>query len=456
METKANYAVVGLFTVIVVLLSFGFVYWMSEYKTDGQMVVLKLKIPGSANGLSVGSAVRFNGIPVGTVRALNFDIKDPEHSIALTEIRADAPVYEDTSAVLEMQGLTGTAYIELSGGTITKTPILKAALESGTEAELNARQSGVTNLVATASEIMAQTKDTLGDLSGFIEDNRAPLSRTIANAEAFSEALKANADGIDEFLKSVSELSTTITSVSGRLDSTLASVEDLVKAVDAKKVDAILTNAETISKDLAGATGQAEETMAELRATIKRFDDFGKSADESLKKVDQLIAAIDPATVGQSVEDAKTAIADAKAAASSIRELADGVNKRKDDIDRIVTNVADMSEKLNAASNRVDGVLAKIDSFLGSADGSSVMADLKTTLESFRKMADNLNARIGPIADNLQRFTGSGLQDIKGLIADTRRTVQTLGQAVEKLDRDPQRLIFGGEDVKVYDGRVRR
>ena len=39
---------------------------------------------------------------------------------------------------------------------------------------------------------------------------------------------------------------------------------------------------------------------------------------------------------------------------------------------------------------------------------------------------------------------------------DTRRTVLNLNQTITNFDEDPQRLIFGGETVKQYDGRTRR
>ena len=71
-------------------------------------------------------------------------------------------------------------------------------------------------------------------------------------------------------------------------------------------------------------------------------------------------------------------------------------------------------------------------------------------------MADNLNAQIGPIADNLKRFSSSGLRDVEALVTETRRTVQNLDTTISTFDRDPQRLLFGGETVKQYDGRTRR
>jgi phospholipid/cholesterol/gamma-HCH transport system substrate-binding protein len=115
-----------------------------------------------------------------------------------------------------------------------------------------------------------------------------------------------------------------------------------------------------------------------------------------------------------------------------------------------------MANKLNSASTRVDGILIKLDALLGTDNSQSLFVQARATLESFKKTADNLNARIGPIADNLQKFSGGGLGDVQALVNDARRTVQNLNDAISNFDRSPQRLIFGGDTVKQYDGRTRR
>jgi phospholipid/cholesterol/gamma-HCH transport system substrate-binding protein len=470
METKANYAIVGLFTLVVVLMAFGFVYWMSVYGREGKMERLIVRIPGSANGLSIGSPVRFNGIPVGTVRALDFDRHDPAFSLAVTEIRADAPVYPTTRAVLEIQGFTGAAYIEFSGGNPKDEPILLTAQKEGKVATIRAMQSGVTNIVATASEIATKTDKVLVTLQGFVNDNRQPLTDTIGNIDVFTKALKDNAPGIDKFLASVGSLSDTIRGLSGKLDSTLASIDKLIVSVDPKKIDDILANARKVSADLANASGKvdgivddvrvvvkdAATTMKTVDATVSTYKTFGEKATVSLDKVDKLLAAVDPDKVKGSIDDIRAAVSDARSAINTFKGVSDDINKRRDDIDKTISNISEMSAKLNKASSRVDGVLAKVDSFLGTGDSASLFADARDTLKSFKQVADTLNSRIGPIADNLTRFSGSGLKNIDALVDDTRRAVQTLNQAIMRLDNDPQRLLFGGQEVKQYNGRARR
>jgi phospholipid/cholesterol/gamma-HCH transport system substrate-binding protein len=456
METKANYALVGFFTVLVMAAAFGFVYWMSQYGRSGEMGPLAIRIPGSANGLSVGSPVRFNGIPVGSVRSLAIDADDPLFSIAFTEVSTSAPVKKSTSAVLEVQGLTGAAYVELSGGEAGDPNILREAIDSEGTAMLTAEQSSVTNLLATADKILKRADSAISDVQGFVADARGPLTNTIRNAEQFSGALTRNADNIDEFLQSVGGLSDTFQSLSSRLDTTLASIDSLVKSVDPQKIDNVVSNIEKVSGDLASASGEVKATVEAIERTATTFDTFGKGATATLEKVDTLVAAVDAQKIGNAVNDISVATADARKAISSVTGVANNIGERQQDIDQIITDVQQMANKLNAASTRVDGVLAKLDSFLGEGDSESLFEQAKATLKSFKDVADTLNGRIGPIADNLQRFSGSGLSDVQTLVNDTRRTVQSLESAISDFERNPQRLIFGGENVKQYDGRTRR
>ncbi|APO75011.1 ABC transporter substrate-binding protein [Rhizobium etli 8C-3] len=456
METKANYTIVGFFTVLVIAAAFGFVYWMAEYGRSGPMAELVVRIPGSANGLSVGSPVRFNGIQVGSVTSLSIDADDPQYSLAFTEVRVDAPIYPSTRAILEIQGLTGAAYIELSGGKVGEENILQKAIETGKRAVIVADQSSVTNLLATADRILDRANDAVGEVQGFVRDARGPLTKTLQNAESFSDALAKNSGNIDSFLQSVGQLSETVRNVSGKVDSTLEAVEALVRAVDAKKIDTILGNAEKVSRDIANASGDLKGAIQRFNDTATTFNDFGKKAQTTLDRVDTLVAQIDPAKVKGSVDDIAQATKDARVAVASIRDVANTVSARQKDIDQTIQDVSQMANKLNSASTRVDGILIKLDALFATDNSQSLFTEARATLESFKKMADNLNARIGPIADNLQRFSSGGLRDVQSLVEDTRRTMQNLNSAISNFDQNPQRLIFGGDTVKQFDGRTRR
>lgn len=456
METKANYALVGFFTLLVVAAAFGFVYWMAQYGRSGPMAELAIRIPGSANGLSVGSAVRFNGIPVGSVRSLNIDPEDPRYSIAFTEVQTSAPVYPSTKAVLEVQGLTGAAYIELSGGRTGEENLLRKAQDTGRPAVLIADQSSVTNLLATADKILQRADDAIGQIQGFVTDARGPLTKTIEHAEAFTGALSANSDAIDDFLRSLSALSGTFNRVSERLDSTLAAAEGLVKAVDPDKINNILANAETVTGNVATASNQIGDVVDQVKQAASGFNQASIEAQSVLKRADELLASVDPSKVNSAVDNITSATADARSAMSSAREVVDGVADKREEINHAIQDFTELAQKLNQASTRVDTILAKVDTMVSGDDSKGLFAEAQKTLQSIRATADNLNARIGPIADNLARFSNTGLKDVQTLIGDTRRTVENLNETISNFDQNPQRLIFGGETVKEYDGRTRR
>lgn len=456
METRANYAIVGFFTLVVIVAAFGFVYWMAQSGRGGPMAPLAIRIPGSANGLSVGSPVRFNGIPVGSVRSLAIDPDDPRYSIAVTEVRADAPVYKSTEAALEVQGLTGSAYIELSGGAKGDESILQRAMETGRPAVLIAEQSSVTNLLATADKILDRANQAIGDLQGFVADARGPLTQTIRNVETFTSALAENSDSIDKFLESLSALSETVDRVSGTLNATLAAAEKLVSTIDAERINEVVANTERATRNIANASDQFPDLVANVKNAAVNFEKAGVQAASVLNRVDTVMSSVSPDQIRTTLGNITAASEDVRQTAGSARNVVESFSSRREDIDKAIGDFTELARKLNEASSRVDGILAKVDGLVSSDDSQGLFVEASKTLESIRAVADNINSRVGPIADNFSRFSSTGLRDIQVLINDARRTVQSLDQTISNFDQNPQRLIFGGETVKQYDGRTRR
>ncbi|ODR96116.1 hypothetical protein AUC69_15180 [Methyloceanibacter superfactus] len=66
METRARYALIGLFMLAIIVASFGFVYWLENKGGFGERETYRVRFESSVSGLLVGSAVLFNGIRVAT------------------------------------------------------------------------------------------------------------------------------------------------------------------------------------------------------------------------------------------------------------------------------------------------------------------------------------------------------------------------------------------------------
>ena len=457
METKANYVIVGIFTLGVLLAAFGFVYWTARIGETGETVQLQVRIPGSAAGLGRGSFVLFNGVKVGDVRRVFIDVSNPEVAIADTLVDILTPITQSTLADIGIAGLTGQAHIQLKGGNPDEPNLLRRAKEEGTVAVISAKPSAVTNLLQTAQDIFDRADSVLAGLEGFVEDARGPLLKTVENTRTFSDALANNADSIDAFLASVGSLSETLSNVSTQLDGTLKAAEEVLKAVDDKKIEAILGNVETFTEDLKTASGQLDGVLGSVDSAVKSVATFSDNASETLARVDRVIEGVDPEAVKSTLANIEQASADARTAAGDIAKVTKKFGARAEDIDKIITDASELAQKLNKASGRVDGVLANVESLLGSGESGDLVKEASETLKSFRKVADTLAGRIGPITDGLARFSGKGLRDLEALIRDARRSINRIERSVTELGRNPQRIITGGEgNIPRYNGRRRR
>lgn len=399
METRANYVIVGIFTVAAVLAAFAFVYWTAAVGERGETALLRFRIPGSASGLSRGSAVLFNGVRVGDVQAVYIDVTNPSAAIADAQVDRATPVTRSTTAVVGLAGLTGTANIEMNGGSLNEPNLFTQAAEENRVAEIVANPSAVTNLLQTAQQIFERADNVLTQLEGFTKDARPPLQKTIENAQKFTDALAENADGIDKFLTSVSSLSEELAGLSGKLDGTLKTVEDILNSVDRNKIASIVDNADTFSKNLTKSSEQFDSVIGGAEGTLKQ-------AQDTLKQLQDLLGS----------ENAEGVIAQANETLKAYRRVADNLNSRM-----------------------------------------SVLDDVDKTLAAYRQVADTVQARIGGIMDGISRFSGQGLRDVEALVQDGRRSIDRIEGAITDLSRNPQRIITGGDGtVRQYDGRARR
>lgn len=186
MEVRARYVQMGLFTLAVLALGFGFVYWLNSTGGLTDRAVYRVQFEGPVSGLLRGSAVLFNGIRVGEVTALELDPARPRHVRATISIDRGTPVRKDTEVSIDFQGLTGSPVITLTGGSSTEPP----AVVKGEPPLLTARSD--------AGQTMSQSaRDVLRRLDTILAENAKPLRDMLANIDTFAAALARNADRVD-------------------------------------------------------------------------------------------------------------------------------------------------------------------------------------------------------------------------------------------------------------------
>jgi phospholipid/cholesterol/gamma-HCH transport system substrate-binding protein len=246
METRANYVLIGVFTLAVIFGAFGFVYWFHHVGGIGVRNYYRVVFEGAIGGLRVGAPVSFNGIRVGEVTDLFLDPNDPKQSLATISVDGRTPMRSDTQVSLEFQGLTGIASLTLRGG----SPDAKmVSIKEGELPTLIARSNA-------SQDVMQAARDALAHVDKVITDNEATLKASLKNIEMFTESLAKN---------------------SGKIDRILAGADNLLGGPDGKgelpeMIKSIKTTSDNLDKRLDLLVRDGRSMLATVSQTFKNLD----------------------------------------------------------------------------------------------------------------------------------------------------------------------------------------
>ena len=96
---------------------------------DREVDPYQIAFAGSVTGLQQGSQVRYRGVPVGRVADIRIDPQRVEWVLVTIEVERGTPIRQDTVASLEMQGVTGIAFVQLQGGTQASPPLVAVVID---------------------------------------------------------------------------------------------------------------------------------------------------------------------------------------------------------------------------------------------------------------------------------------------------------------------------------------
>jgi len=194
METRAPYALIGLFVLAAIGAVFGFVYWLNNTGGLNKRTVYVVRFENTVSGLLPGAAVQFNGIRVGEVTELQLNPNNPRQVLARIAVATNTPVRPDTYVGLEFQGLTGVPAITLEGRSDAPS-----AWPPGEPPVLTADPSAGLSMTQAA-------RDALRRVDTVLAENSEPLRETIANLRTFSAALARNSDRLDAIVAGVERM----------------------------------------------------------------------------------------------------------------------------------------------------------------------------------------------------------------------------------------------------------
>ncbi len=262
MQSKVNYALVGVFVILLGAFLLGAMFWLTiggESKTYDRY---RVYFHESVAGLNPKATVRYRGVQVGQVQAIRLDPANPDQVDVVLGIERGTPIRRDTVATLSTRGLTGVASVELSGGGAQSPPLEKEAGQ-----DLPVIQAGP-SLVARLDDAFNNILTNVNSLSDRLErllsdENQAAITEILQHTSAITGAIADRSDSLRQILANVETFTGELARRSERLG---------------KALDQLATGLEGAGE----LSSQARATLGDFRAAAqsvrKTADTFNQTS----------------------------------------------------------------------------------------------------------------------------------------------------------------------------------
>src|ERR1700737_3147972 len=257
METRANYVLIGSFTLAVIAAAFGFVLWFQSHHTTKARSTLRIVFEGPAAGLRNGGSVNFNGIRVGEVTSVKLD--NPRRVVALAMIENSAPIRKDTLVGLEFQGRAAVAATSLKRGEEAAPPV---PLD----------EDGVPVLTADPNALQDVTeaiRGTLQNVNRIVADNQESVKNSLRNLETFTAALARNSEKIDNVMLKVD-------GVMGKADNLMLGLNTIAGGNAGGELSSMVKSIPELADDFAKRSGaliaDGRRTLGDISRAVNNFD----------------------------------------------------------------------------------------------------------------------------------------------------------------------------------------
>jgi phospholipid/cholesterol/gamma-HCH transport system substrate-binding protein len=241
--------------------------------------------------------------------------------------------------------------------------------------------------------------------------------------------------------------------------------DEIISAVQPDKIRSVVDNVDKVVKNVADGSA---EIVGNIKKTSTDLTQLTDGLKKTLAKIDDTVSAIDKtkiATVVNNVSvfsdklktispDIDSFVADAKKTAANVAKFSDDITAHTGEINQIVADAKEFSGRLNESSKKLDTLLGKANDVLGVEGGKNFFQQANDAVQSIKKLADSLNARVDSIATGIEKFSSRGLENVDALVSELRGTASQINRLVGNLSRDPSSIVFGGNSgVREYNRR---
>lgn len=488
METRASYILVGGFVLVFFAGIIGAVLWLAGVEIDERLAEYDVFFDGSISGLKEGNAVRYRGVPIGAVKRIDINRDNVEQIQVTIEIQETVPIKEDAVASLEYQGITGVAFIQLSGGT-NQAPVLTAKPDQDRPV-IPSKASQLEQLFKQAPELLERFIG-LVDRAGLIlsDENIRSVTGVLGNVDSFTGALTESSADIQDILSESAGTLTQLRTTMSEAETLLAAFSDRSERL-AELTEGTLEDASKVIESAVGAMANVEAMtvegrdmineirpmIADTRTTLGTVNETAASLRDRIPEVaDITIGAMTKTRQAAGVfSDFATPFANrsehlAKSAQDTAGEAGKLLKRVRGSIDNADSLMTAGEKLLVSGEEFVSGATPAVDA-TASAMGkfgelaaelkphvSPIAGDASMTLKEFATIAGELKVAATNIAsaagaasslleDNrapLTDFANNGLFEFTQLITELRVLATSLSRISSQIEQDPARFFFG-------------
>jgi len=265
MEGKVNYLFVGIFVTLFLAGSFSFAFWLIKYNNYEQMDHYVVYFEESVAGLSKDASVKYMGVDAGIVEDIKVHPTNTQLVAVYLKINHNIIIKEDMQATLKFYGMTGLAYVEISGNN-SKAPPLKH--KKGEVPVIKSSPSIFTKLDVTIANLADKLSSASQKLEHLLsEKNIKNIENTIENISEVTEELKTDKTDISALIKEGVLLEK-------RASLVLQKIDNITNSFDS-----------SFGKDIQKTLKEFKTTSKEMKILIKNINKTVKRGDYDLKKI---------------------------------------------------------------------------------------------------------------------------------------------------------------------------
>ena len=215
--------------------------------------------------------MRYRGVPIGTVTQIGIDSENVELIEVTLAIKKGTPIKTDTIASLQLQGITGLSFVQLTGGT-RNAPQLEPR-PGKRRATIPSRPSAIEQVFENAPELVAQIGAVASRASEMLNpENQKQIAIILENVAVFSGALSRSSGSIEAV---VDETAATLSD----LRRTASSLDQLAQQLT-KISDELGGDARKFFADTNQLARSADRTIIDVQKTARAFEKLANDLDK--------------------------------------------------------------------------------------------------------------------------------------------------------------------------------